>query len=118
MPDVSWHDILSAEKGRPVVPKDRPPSRLQSSDPPKVNRRTSKIDLSDSNLEQILRGKSRAKHCTDRLNVVEDDLFDFYSVQFVSNLSSNLAEEILKSICNEFVNSDLISNLIAAELKA
>ena len=119
MPDISWHDILSAEKSLPHPPIVKPPSQLQYFDQPKLLRCVSNIDLPDSDLKEILSVKSKAKDKLDRFDVVEDnDLFDFYSVQFVSNFSSHLADEILMSICNEFVNSDLITNLIASELKA
>jgi len=118
MPDISWHDILSVEKRRPPVPKEKPRSHVQSFDSKKVNRRVSNFDLSDSDLKKILNEKKKCEDKSPELDVVDDDLFDFYSVQFVSKLSCNLADEILKSICNEFVNSDLISSLIDAELKA
>ena len=87
-----------------------------------MNRRLSRIDLSDSDLKEILtekRGdvvKTAASKDTKVLGH-GDELSDFFCVQLVSNLSSQLADEILKSICKEATSPDLISKLIAAEMK-
>jgi len=122
MPDISWHDILSAPKingsDDQAKPLSRPPTLNIE---PKVNRRVSTIDLSDSDLKEILSEKRGVVEKPTKTKSVDDenddDLSDFLCVQFVSNLSSQLAEEILQSICTEMIDSDLISKLIAAELK-
>jgi hypothetical protein len=122
MPDISWHDILSAPKingsDDQAKPLSRPPTLNIE---PKVNRRVSTIDLSDSDLKEILSEKRGVVEKPTKTKSLDDDndddLSDFLCVQFVSNLSSQLAEEILQSICTEMIDSDLISKLIAAELK-
>jgi hypothetical protein len=125
MPDFSWHDIVKTSKRTStidqktsVAEEDHSKTRISS------KRRVSKLDLSDSDLRKIL----SEKHQTDKvesktskkINVEdnpESDLFYFNSVQIVSNLSCQLADEMLNSICHQMIESDLISKLIADELK-
>ena len=119
MPDISWHDILSGAPMDHPRPRSRPSSLSLE---PKMNRRLSRIDLSDSDLKEILtekRGDVVKTAASKDTKVLDhgDELSDFFCVQLVSNLSSQLADEILKSICKEATSPDLISKLIAAEMK-
>ena len=79
----------------------------------KIVRKVSKVELSDASLQKILSQKHPQKQ-KDNDNF---DLFEFQSVQVVTNLSCKLADEILNSICHEMIDSDLISKLISSELK-
>ena len=79
----------------------------------KIVRKVSKVELSDAALQKILSQKHRQEQ-KDNDNF---DLFEFQSVQVVTNLSCKLADEILNSICHEMIDSDLISKLISSELK-
>lgn len=118
MPDISWHDILSGAPVEHSRPRSIRPSSLNLE--PKTNRRLSRIDLSDSDLKEILiekRGDEKKNDAKVVDNGPGDTLSDFYCVQLVTNLSSQLADEILKSICKEATSPDLISKLIEAEMK-
>ena len=134
MPDFSWHDIVKTSSNK----IDRKTSTDDNKSDRKVQipptRRVSKLDLSDSELQKILSEKHRKdslegassneqrrtdniERAMSKINVEDSDLFYFNSVQIVSNLSCQLADEILNSICHQMIDSDLISKLISDELK-
>ena len=105
-PEVDF--IRKFDSSKQKNPMTFPPER-------KIVRKVSKVELSDAALQKIL----SQKHPRKQKEQINDnfDLFEFQSVQVVTNLSCKLADEILNSICHEMIDSDLISKLISSELK-
>ena len=112
MPDISWHDIVSATKPNNQVVNDSKPISTVERD----SNHISTFEISDVDLKKILRQKQKNVDASSSDGNLQLDIFE--SVQIVSNLSCKLTNDILNSICNEIIfDSDLISKLISAELK-
>jgi hypothetical protein len=123
MPDISWHEIL-AGASRPSSSSSSSSSsserdgELEGNAAPPQQREPPRAEPPRSDLKPASSGNRPEPLATTRPDATfGPDLLDFHSVQVVSKLSCQLVEEVLHGLCNEMITSDILSKLIADELK-